>query len=77
MFDKLNQLKELKEILEKEKGEVEKEGIKVTINGKMEIEEIKLNSDLDLKKQESILKECFNEAMKKIQTKAVQKMFLK
>ena len=46
MFDKLKQLaqlKKLKDILEKERREVEREGIRVVINGKMEIEEIQLN----------------------------------
>ena len=41
MFDKLKKLNELKKIqseLGQEKMEVEKNGIKVTINGKMEIE---------------------------------------
>jgi len=77
MFDQLKQLgklKELKDILEKEKKEVEKEGVKVVVNGRMEIEEIKLNPQLDFETQEKIIKECINEAMKKIQMEAAQKM---
>jgi DNA-binding protein YbaB len=77
MFDQLKQLgklKELKDILEKEKKEVEKEGVRVVVNGKLEIEEIKLNPRLDFETQEKIIKECINEAMKKVQMEAAQKM---
>jgi len=77
MFDKLKQIKQLKDLrdsLSQEKEEVKKEGIKVIINGKMEIEEIQLNLDLSKEEQEEILKECINEAMKKIQMVLASKM---
>ena len=77
MFEKIKQLKQLKDLkdsLEKEKIEIEKNGTKITMNGRMEIEEIKLNPDLPKDEQERILKDCFNEAMKKIQMIAAQKM---
>lgn len=78
MFDQLKQLKQLKEIQDKlsqEKVEVEKEGIKIVMNGKMEVEEISLNSEMDAERQGKIIKECFNDAIKKIQMSAAQKMF--
>jgi len=59
MFDKLKQLKELQDLkssLEKEKIEVKKEGTRVVVNGKMEIEEIEINEELSKEKQEEILK---------------------
>lgn len=77
MFDnlkKLQQLKEIKDSLEKERIEIEKEGIKVIVNGKMEIEEIKLNPGLSQEEQERILKDCINEAVGKIQMIVAQKM---
>jgi DNA-binding protein YbaB len=77
MFDKLKQIKELKalnESLAQEKEIVEREGIKVTINGKLNIEEIQLNPELDKEKEERIVKECLNEAIKKIQVTAAKKM---
>ena len=77
MFDKLQQLKQLKELkdaLEKEKKEIEKEGVKVAMNGKMEIEEVRLNPQLDSEKQGEIVKDCINEAMKQIQKEITQKM---
>jgi len=77
MFDKLKQLQQLKELRDsvaQEKEEVERKGIKVIINGKMEIEEVHLNSDLSKEEQEEVLKECINEAMKKIQMLLASKM---
>jgi len=80
MFDKLKQLgqlaqlKKLKDVLEKERIEKEKEGVRVVINGKMEIEDIKLNPDLNIERQERIVKDCINEAMQQIQKQAAQKM---
>ena len=77
MLDKLKQLKQLKDlkdILERERREVEKEGVRVVVNGKMEIEEIKLNPQLDSEKQEKIIKSCINEAMRQIKVEAAQKM---
>jgi len=77
MFDNFKQLKKLKELkdsLAKERIEIEKEGIKVVINGKMEMEEVKLNSELDIEQQQRIIKDCFNEAVRKIQRIAAEKM---
>lgn len=78
MFDNLKQLAKLKELrdsLEKERKEVEREGVRIVVNGKMEVEEIKLNPDLDVVKQEMIVKDCINRAFKEIQQEAAKKMF--
>jgi DNA-binding protein YbaB len=77
MFEKIKQLKQLKDLkdsLEKEKIEIEKNGVKITMNGRMEIEEIKLNPALAGDEQGKTLKDCFSEAIRKIQTVAAQKM---
>ena len=77
MFDnlkKLQQLKAIKNSLEKEKIVTENQGTKVIMNGKMEIEEIQLSSELNKEEQEKVLKDCINEAMKKIQMIVAQKM---
>lgn len=77
MFEKLKQIKKIKDLqdsLGKERAEGEKKGIKVVINGKMEIEEIQLNPELDKAEQERALKDCLNETMKKVQYLAAQKM---
>ena len=72
MLDKLKQLKELKKMqneLAKEMVEVEKQDTKVVINGKMEIEEIVLNSELQKEEQQKILKDCINDAMYQMKIK--------
>jgi DNA-binding protein YbaB len=77
MFDKLKQLKQLKDLqaaLSLEKVENENRGVKVIVNGKMEIEQIQLNPELQKEDQEKVLKDCINEAMRKIQMIAAQKM---
>lgn len=77
MFDnlkKIQQLKALKEALAKERVEVEKEGVKVVMNGNMVVEEVVLNSGTDQDQQGRIVRDCINEAVKKIQTVAAQKM---
>jgi len=77
MFDKLKQLKQLKGLkdsLSQEKAEVEKKGIKIIINGEMEVEEIHLNPDLNKEEQEEALKACINEAMKKVQMVVAKKI---
>jgi len=78
MFNKLKELGKLKEIrdaLEKERKEVEQEGVKVVVSGKMEIEEIKLNPELSVERQEELVKICFNQAVREIQKETAQKMF--
>jgi len=78
MFDNLKQLaklKEMKDMLEKERKEVEENGVRVVVSGKMEVEEIKLNPELDTAKQEAIVKDCINRAFKEIQQEAAKKMF--
>ncbi len=79
MFEKLRQLKQLKNLqddLGKEKVEVEREGIKVVVNGKMEVEEIRLNAELSKERQEMVVKECVNDALAKIKLAAAQKMLM-
>ncbi len=77
MFDKLKQIKQLKELqdsLKKESIEVENNGVKVIVNGKMEVESVTLNGNISIEDQEKAVKDGMNEAFKKIQTLAAQKM---
>lgn len=78
MFDQLKQLKEMKDLQSKlgqEEAIAEKEGVKVRVNGKMEIQEIILNPSLDVQSQQKIVKDCVNDAIKKVQMAAAQKLF--
>lgn len=65
MFDKLKDLRKLKELdsaLAKEMIEKEKEGVRVVVNGRAEIESVCLNNALGKEKQEQVLKELINDA---------------
>jgi DNA-binding protein YbaB len=77
MFDQLKQIRKLQEIqnaLKSEKIEHEKNGVKITINGKLEVEDIKLNPALPIGDQERAVKDAINEAMKKMQMAVARKM---
>ena len=73
-FKKLHELKKMQDEFKKEKVTVPKQGVSVTLNGNIEVEEIKLNPDLSIEYQQDILKQCFNEAKQKIQQSLAQKM---
>lgn len=76
IFDQLKDIKKLKDLdnqLAKETFELEKNGVKVVINGKSEIINIVLNSELDKENQEKILKEIINEISNKAKTAMAQK----
>lgn len=81
MFNKLKQFKDLRDkaktmqsALAEETISQEKNGIKVSLNGNLEITEIKLNSNLNQNEQENSLKSCLNEAIKKAQKVMAKKM---
>lgn len=77
MFEQLKQVQKLQQIqsaLKSEKITYTKNGVEITINGKLEIEQIKLNPALDFAEQEKLLKDAINEAMGKIQTVIAKKM---
>ncbi len=74
MFNGLKELKQMQDILTKEEVTEELNGVKIRINGKMEILEINLNSDLDLEAQENSIKKCFNRAIHKMQFNLASQM---
>ena len=61
-------------VLAGEKVEVEKGGIKIIINGNMEITSITINESLAKESLEGMLVDCLNEAIKKTQRLMAQKM---
>lgn len=73
-FKKLKQMKDLKASMEKEQAEVEKQGIKVVVNGSMKVKEVQLSSELPVEKQQKLVKQCINEAIQKVQQKVAQKV---
>jgi DNA-binding protein YbaB len=74
MFDFFKNFKELTKLVSSESVVIEKNGIKVKINGKFEVEELVLNPALEIEKQQKILKECINEGLMKLQTNLFSKL---
>jgi DNA-binding protein YbaB len=81
MFNKLRQLKDLRDQAKKvqsalsgESVTVEKNGIKVVVNGNMEVTSITLNKELSYESMERILVDATNDAIKKMQKIMAQKI---
>lgn len=71
MFDKLQKLKQLKEMQSKmreEKVAVEENGVRVVMNAAFELEELTLNPELSSKDQEAAVRKALAQALKKIKT---------
>jgi len=81
MFSKLkqfrdlrNQAKTLQNALAGENITVEKNNVKITINGNMEITQISINENLSKNNLEKTLVDCLNEAIKKTQKVMAKKI---
>jgi len=81
MFNKLKQFKDLRNtakqmqnMMAQENVTIEKGGLKITMNGNMEITEVKITSEISNNSLENLIKDNTNEAMKKMQKVMAQKM---
>jgi len=81
MFNKLKQFKDLRSqaktvqsALAQESVTEEKNGVKIVLNGNMEILELHINPELNKESQESALKSCFNDALKRAQRLMAKKL---
>lgn len=81
MFNKLKQFKDLRSqaktmqsALAQESVTEEKNGVKLTLNGNLEIMELSLNPELSADAQASAVKSCFNDAIKRAQRLMAKKM---
>ena len=77
VFDQIKKIAELKKLqdsFKKEKTVVEREGTTIEMNGNFEVENIKLNPELDAEKQQEVLKRCLNEAREIIQKQLAKVM---
>ncbi len=81
MFNKLKQIKDLRSqaktmqsMLADESVTAEKHGITITMNGNMEVTDVKLPKDMDAEKLEKSLASCINDVVKKTQKIMAQKM---
>ncbi len=73
-FKKIAELKKMQDSFKKERLSFEDRGVLVTMNGNFEIEEIKLNPELSIEDQQTILKYCLNKVREDIQKTLAQKM---
>lgn len=74
MGEMLKQAKQLKEELSKARYEGEAGGVKVVINGEMEIVELKIPPDMSPGKIESSVKEAVNRTLKTAKNDMAQKL---
>ena len=81
MFNKLKQFKDLRsqaksmqDVLAQETITINKKGVKIIMNGNMEIQSIETPEGLNKNSLNNILKEAMNEAIKKTQRIMAQKM---
>jgi len=81
MFNKLKQIKNLRDQAKKMQSAlstetviVERGGIKIEMNGNLEVISVKINSDLAPNSIEGILADLINEAIKKTQKIMAKKM---
>lgn len=81
MFNKLKQFKDLRSqaktmqsALAQETITEEKNGVKIVLNGNMEITELTLSESLSKSEQERTVKNCFNEAIKRTQRLMAKKL---
>jgi len=81
MFNKLKQFKDLRNtakqmqnMMAAETVTVDKSGVKIIMNGNMEITEIKIAGDISTNSLEGIIKNNVNEGLKKTQKLMAEKM---
>jgi len=81
MFNKLKQFRDLRNkaktiqgALAQESVEVDSRGVKIVIDGNLEIQSISLREDIARESLEHILKDNLNEAIKKTQRVMAKKM---
>lgn len=81
MFNKLKQLKDLRSqakqmqnALSGESVTVEKKGVKIIMNGNLEITSVAITEDLSKNTMEEVIKDLMNDAIKKTQRIMAQKM---
>lgn len=80
MFNKLKQIKDLRQqaktlqnTLSQEKITIDKHGIVMSINGNLEIIDLKID-DRQKNNLEAVLKDCFNDGIKQVQKIMAKKM---
>ena len=74
MMKQMKELKKAQKEMKNTRVTVDQDGIKVTVNGEMKIQEILLSDDVDIAALPSSLKKTINDAMTKVQVESSQKL---
>lgn len=81
MFSKLKQFRDLRsqaktmqDALAQETITEEKNGVKIVLNGNLEVTSLTINESLPKNSQEDALKNCFNDAIKRAQRLMAKKL---
>lgn len=81
MFSKLKQFRDLRsqaktiqDALAQETITEEKNGVKIVLNGNLEVTSLTINENLPKNSQEDALKSCFNDAIKRAQRLMAKKL---
>ena len=77
MLDKikqLNQLRALHKEMQQQKFTLERDGVSVTVNGSLTIESVTLSDTLDRERQQQLVAQLINDALRQAQQGMAQKM---
>jgi len=66
-FKQLKQLKELQSAIQKEEVAAERKGVRIIMNGAFEVKEVSIPAELTGNRLETVMRETFNDAVKKAQ----------
>lgn len=74
MLKQMNQIRKMQAAMKEMRATAEREGVSVTLDGTLHAESVSLNPDLPVQKQGDLVRDCFNDAAKKIQTEIARTM---
>lgn len=74
MGEMLKQAKAMKDAMSKIKCEGEAGGVRVVVNGEMDVLEVKIPPEVSIVKAEGLVKEAVNKAMRSAKMEAAKKM---
>ena len=76
LYQLQSKAREIQKKLAEETIEVEKDGIKIIMNGKQEVLSVEINDALSKQEQEEKLKELFNNAVQQVQQLMAKQMMM-
>ena len=73
-FKQLAELKKIKDVIDKIEKEVEVNGVKIVMSGRLQVKEVVLNPELNEEQQANAVRDCVNAALIQIQQEITIKM---